>query len=152
MKTWISTICLLSTLIAAESRDPSVWTVRHAPQLHSPPIHIKMNQWVIASKDWFKITNTETHKSYWVHKNELTKKKIKLSGRYKKTTAGRSSTQLVTYSIHRNPSHTTDQKVYKIITTQQKGIPRKILRFFEGPSSSSLLKKIRRDVRHRITT
>ena len=152
MKKWISTICLLSTLIAAESRDTSVWTVRHEPQLHSPPMHIKMNQWVIESGDWFKITNTETHKSYWVHKNELTKKKMHLSSKYHKITARGPSTQPVTYRIHRNLPQTIDHKVYTIINKQNKGIQHKKLRFSEGSKSSFLLKKIRHDVRHRITT
>ena len=79
---------IASLMHAANNLEASIWTVHSEPSSDSPPMHVKMDQWTIASGDWFMITDNATQKNYWVHASELDKKNIKLQCKTQQTTQG----------------------------------------------------------------
>lgn len=63
---------------AAEDQSPA-WKVYEQPSLEAPAHEIRPKHWRLESGDWYRFTDQEHNKTYWVHKDSLKDKNIYLS-------------------------------------------------------------------------
>lgn len=126
------------------------WTVHEKPSPDSPSEVVAIKNWTIETADWYRITDVDTKKTYWIHQSELDKKNIQIHSSTKKTADSIQRRQALAYSgrnlIDEKSWEDFDKQFEEMIKLQNKYMKemrKRTMEFFPSSFKTNRIKDIR---------